>query len=177
MSSVEFNDLRQWAREARVDHSPSEIHGLVTGWICAGAKWHVTDRAATLQDWLGAAIGEKGHALFDRLYDETIEGLGDEALAFHPLLPSDDVPLDVRAHALSRWCGGFLAGFGMTGRFQDSDLGEDLREVFEDLAQISALSEEIPDDEENETDLTEIAEYVRMSAILAFTECAQRAVH
>ena len=33
------------------------------------------------------------------------------------------------------------------------------------------------EDEDNETDLVEISEYVRMSALLVFTECAHQAVH
>ena len=67
--------------------------------------------------------------------------------------------------------------FGMTGRYEEGELGQDLREVFEDMVRISALSEEIPEDDDYEGDLVEIGEYVRMAALLAFAECARQELH
>jgi len=177
VEAVKFSELDEWVAGAGIEHSAAEIHGLVSGWICAGAQWKSDVHAATLQDWLGINLHGAGQALFDRLYAETATALQDEELGFRLFIPGDDVPVAVRASSVSEWCGGFLAGFGMTGRFQDGELGADLREVFEDLARISALSEEVPEGEENEVDLLEIAEYVRMSALFVFTECAGRALH
>ena len=37
------------------------------------------------------------------------------------------------------------------------------------------MSEHVPDSEENETDLMEIGEYVRISVLLIFAACAGRA--
>ena len=71
----------------------------------------------------------------------------------------------------------FLSGFGVTGCYQDSELSEEVREVLTDLAKISALDLEVPDSDENEGDLLEIIEYVRMSAMMIYLESARKSVH
>jgi hypothetical protein len=65
----------------------------------------------------------------------------------------------------------------MTGRFQQADLEKEVAEVMGDFAQISKLTDEVPEAEENESDLMEISEYVRMSALLVYTECTKRSIH
>ena len=175
--SLDYSELKQWAGSLGASQHPSEIHGLVAGWICAGSRWRSADRAATLQDWLTVELGDADIELLDRLFDETLYGLRDDELGFTLLIPGDDADVNERTRALAMWCSGFLAGFGMTGRYQDAELGEDLKEVLGDVSRIAAIAEDVPEDEDNEADLVEIAEYVRMSALLVFTECAQRAVH
>jgi uncharacterized protein YgfB (UPF0149 family) len=49
--------------------------------------------------------------------------------------------------------------------------------VLTDLAKISALDLEVPDSDENEGDLLEIIEYVRMSAMMIYLESARKSVH
>lgn len=175
--SLDYSELKQWAGSLGVPQHPSEIHGLVAGWICAGSRWRSADRLATLQDWLSVTLADADSELLDRLFDDTLAGLRDDEMGFTLLIPGDDADVNDRTRAVAMWCNGFLAGFGMTGRFQDAELGEDLKEVFNDLSRIASIAEEVPEDEDNEADLIEIAEYVRMSALLVFTECAQRAVH
>ena len=52
------------------------------------------------------------------------------------------------------------------------NLGEDATEILTDFARIAGISDEVTDGEENEVDLMEILEYVRISVLLIFTECA-----
>ena len=56
-------------------------------------------------------------------------------------------------------------------------MSDDLRELLADLSNIANLDEEVPEDEDNEGDLIEIEEYVRMSALLVFAECAVAVSH
>ena len=70
-----------------------------------------------------------------------------------------------------------MSGFGVTGRYQESELSEEIREVLTDLAKISALDVEVPNSNENEGDLLEIIEYVRMSAIMLYLESTKKSVH
>jgi uncharacterized protein YgfB (UPF0149 family) len=174
---VSYAQVEEWIGEQALAQHPSELHGLITGWICAGTKWNAEDRLATLSDWLSAELDNGAVRLLEVLYEETAAGLVDEEFAFRLLLPGDDAPLNDRTLAVSQWCSGFLAGFGMTGRYQDGELSKDVSEVFTDLDRISSFSGEVPEDDENEADLVEIGEYVRMSALLVFTECAHKAVH
>ena len=185
--SIELNLMTQSAvsnirliaclRSLGVPQGGSEVHGLVTGLLAAGSKMKAPLVLDTLAEWLETSIEGAEQAVLLQLYEEIVVSLQDAELSFEPLLPDDDDPVAERTLALGQWCSGFLAGFGLAGRFGDADLGEDLRELLSDLGKIAALDDEIPDDEDNETDLVEIVEYVRMSAMLIFTECVARAIH
>ena len=157
---------------------PSELHGIVTGWMCAGSTWPDSHKSTVLEDWLeGEILTKELDDLILELVGTTFEGLKDIELGFHLMIPAENVEINLRRRAISQWCAGFLAGFGMTGRFQETELKDEIAEVLRDLARIASQDEEIPDDEENEVDLVEIVEYVRMSALLVFTECADKVIH
>jgi len=175
--TVSYIRLAACLRSLGVPQGGSEVHGLITGLLAAGAKMKASTVFDTLAEWLETSIEGADQAVVLELYEEISASLQDTDLGFEPLLPDDDDPVAERTLALGQWCSGFLAGFGLAGRFQQADLTEDLRELLTDLGRIASLDEEIPDDEDNETDLVEIIEYVRMSAMLIFTECAARAVH
>lgn len=177
MSKLEYKQVKRWVDENAINQHPSEIHGLVAGWICAGSKWDAGDRHANLAAWLSLELDDETAKLLEQIYAETTAGLLDDEFGFEILVPPDETDLGERTLAVAFWCSGFLAGFGMTGRYQDGELGEDLKEVFSDLSRIAAFSEEVPQDDDNEADLIEISEYVRMSAMLIYTECAHKAVH
>jgi len=132
-----------------------------------------------LSEWLDVELAGEDAARFSELYNETTEALGDSELGFSMLVPDDEVDIGVRMEEVSGWCAGFLYGFGMTGRFQREDLSDDVSEVLSDLGKIAAAGAtgDVPEDEDNEADLMEILEYVRMAALLIHAECAHKAVH
>lgn len=177
MDEVTYSEVRTALSEAHSDHSAPEIHGLVSGWICAGAGWDHRNRLDAVKEYLDIRITPPLESVLDRLYIDASASLNDEEFGFQLLLPSDAEPLNTRTKAVSDWCQGFLSGFGMTGRYSDKELSADLQELFQDLARIAAVSAEVPEDDENEVDLVEIIEYVRMSALLVLTECTRSAVH
>ena len=177
MDDVEFSEVEETLARAGVSPSAAELHGFITGWVCADARQDPSHGRTAVVEWLEVGPDEALRGLLERLQHQTATGLGDEALGFRLLLPEDEASATRRTSAVSEWCSGFLAGVGMTGRFQGETPDGDLREVFEDLAQIAALSGEVPDDDENEADLTEIIEYVRVSALIVYTECSQRAAN
>lgn len=181
MSEPDYKQVKAWVDRHGIHQHPSEVHGLITGWICAGSRWDANDREATLSGWLSLDLDKAESRILEDLYRTISEGLVDQEFGFLILMPDDEANVNDRSFAVSAWCSGFLAGFGMTGRYQDSELSEDVSEVLTDLGRIASLStalpEEVPEDEENEADLIEISEYVRMSALLVFTECGQRSVH
>jgi uncharacterized protein len=177
MEEVDFNQLQRWTAEHAASQHASELHGLIAGLICAGSKMDAAARRSALTSWLGDAVGSEAILLLDRVHDETWAGLVDEAFGFRLLIPNDEADVTARTHGVASWCSGFLAGFGLTGRYRNNELSDDLKEVMADLERIASFSDEVPDDEDNEVDLIEIGEYVRMSALLVYTECADRAVH
>lgn len=163
---VDYNEARRALGEAGIDRSPSEAHGLMTGWICTAPAGGVP-----VEHWFGgAAPGD----LLERMRLDVESALEDDTLGFRLLLPGDEASVNARTAAVSQWCGGFLEGFatGVAGR--DAEPRDDVREILEDLVRISAVTVEVPDDDENEADLVEIGEYVRLSALLVFTEYRRR---
>ena len=102
----------------------------------------------------------------------TLEGLFDPDLSFQPLLPADDVDLERRVQALARWCAGFLYGLSADGSFDINNLSGEVREVVNDLTELSraGLTAEDADNESAEADYAELVEYVRVGVQMVFLE-------
>ena len=66
-------------------------------------------------------------------------------------------------------CSGFLSGLGEFGN-RLVELEGLTNEALADLARIAALTDEVPEGEDNEVDLVEIEEFVRVSVLLIFSE-------
>lgn len=173
---MNYKEIYAELSNIKVELHAAELHGLVTGWLCAGAV--PTEAAGALSEWLGEEVSDKALSLLtSEIAQVTLVDLQDVDFGFRLLVPDDETSITERQQSISHWCGGFLAGFGTAGRFQQSELPEDVAEIFTDLARIANLDNEIPDNDDNESDLMEISEYVRMSALFVYTECASKAVH
>src|SRR5690606_27961248 len=88
----------------------SELHGSLSGFICAGGK-------STASDWLErleiAAPGDAAadHPLLRALHAATAAQFEPGNARAEPLLPATNAPLEQRAEALVEWCRGFLGGY------------------------------------------------------------------
>ena len=52
-----------------------------------------------------------------------------------------------------------------------------MSEALNDLARVAAMTDEVPEGEENESDLNEILEFVRISTLLVFAETDSARAH
>lgn len=152
--------------------SPSELHGLITGQLSAGARFDSDTLLRVLCELMNVTQldHEVTKVTLIELYQATLFQLQDEDFGFRLLLPDDDQEMSQRVDALSSWCSGFLAGFGMY--LGDHSMSETLKEGLQDLseiAQVSSAPEELS--AEDEAGLLELQEYVRMAALFMFTEC------
>lgn len=188
---MEFNGLTASLRQLGVASSAAENHGLLCGLLCA--RGHVS-----IEEWI-EAVREEGASLAEttenekilrpaariemgftpvpetspliELYWETVRQLGGHEYDFQMMLPDDDQPLAVRAESLADWCQGFVYGLGIGGLPSVELLSDEVREVVQDLTEISQAAYE--DDEELESDecaYTEVVEYVRAGVMLVFEE-------
>ena len=173
-----YSELVENLGSARTPSEVSGLHGRISGWLSAGAAVNDIVESGLLDDWAGTK-GLNGELieLVSVLGTEVRDELRDIDLGFQLLLPEDGVDINLRQQCISHWCNGFLSGFGVSGRFQQSELSEEVAEVLTDLTRIASLDEEIPGDDENEADLIEIVEYVRMGTLLVFTECTNKLIH
>ena len=152
----------------------AEVHGILCGMLCGGMS--LTD-----QKWLealsetinqGDAFSDPTQHLLNNLFNQTCQQLLEPEFALNLLLPDDQAPINDRGSALINWVQGFMLGFGL----HQQDLmqcSDDVKEALEDFSDISRMEEPMDADEESEKALLEVEEYVKISAILCFSEMGQ----
>jgi uncharacterized protein YgfB (UPF0149 family) len=171
---------------------PSELHGLLCGYVAGGGK-------GDADDWLqrlaldvddadspdadaaeggsiknGLTNAGPGEGALAQLRTATLAQLAAHDFGFELLLPSDDAPLAERADALLGWCNGFLGGFGLAAPAPDMLSGE-ASEALQDMGRIAASDLAYEDSEADENALAEIVEFVRVAALLLHGDCVQGA--
>lgn len=170
-SSLKFSAVQHSISAENVTLHASELHGMISGMICAGYPYEQQDYIALVNDMFnnGAGFPASVKNLIDEVYGKVWQQLMDDSFGFQPLIPEDDEALEDRSIALSLWVQGFNLGFGIVQK-QTSTYSEEVQEVLRDFAEIANLSTEVDEDEENEMALFEIQEYVKVSALMIFSE-------
>ena len=153
---------------------PAGLHGLLCGQVAAGARFDPVTLFARIGELLDLEpfSRELTRTGIMQLYLATLQQLQAPDFSFELVLPDDDQPLAGRADALGLWCSGFLSGFGLQERKGSQGLSIEGQETLRDLAQIVQITTAADAEaEEDENDLMEVQEYVRMAALLVFSEC------
>ena len=172
-----FEALTEAFTKEKLKLNVAEIHGFLCGMLSAGAQMDATQLVQAFEQHFDCTLSKDMDEVIVQLSFQTGLELDDPEMGFSLLLPEDNVSINERGEGLYKWCQGFLSGFGVTGRYQEGELSEEVREVLTDLTKISALDEEVPDGDDNEGDFLEIVEYVRMSAVMIYLESAKKSVH
>ncbi|OMH38989.1 hypothetical protein BGP75_04495 [Motiliproteus sp. MSK22-1] len=169
----DFDGLANLFVQAGAFCSPAEFHGSLCGHLAAGGRYEPTT-------WLAAATelmeitevrDESLVSALQSIYQVSLEQLSNGRFEFSLLVPEDEAPMSVRAEALGQWCHGFLSSYGIAGGGVEGQLSEDALDAIQDMVQISQIAAESGEDEGEEADFVEVFEYVRMSAMLIFSEC------
>ena len=165
---MSHRDLAETLSRMQAGISASDLHGSLTGYLCAGGRAGADDWTGALALDLGAAAGDD---VFTELHRNCRAQIDDVDLGFEPLLPSDDVTLRLRAEALVDWCRGFLGGIGLAGGGSlDGGLSADAREIVRDFGTIAASHFDYSGTEEDERALAEVTEFVRVGVLLLYSE-------
>jgi len=153
--------------------SPAELHGQLCGYLASGVT-------LPLEDWLSMVVEfcdiegwkeEASRAAIVELYTATLTLYQNGEFALVPSISDEDSDLCDRGVTLSQWAHGFLAGYGLSG--QKNDLSEEIKQILRDFANISGMQAEmrvLENNNDNELDLTELVEYVRLSAMMMYSE-------
>ncbi|MGB2064627.1 UPF0149 family protein [Marinomonas gallaica] len=173
LDALDFDLIADVFVTESISASPAELHGQLCGYLASGV-------ALPLEDWLAMVAefcdieGWKEDASRDaivELYQSTIELYRNGEYALVPCMSDDDAPLSERGTTLAQWAHGFLAGYGLSGH--KPNLSDDAKQVLQDFANISAMQadmEALEENNDNETDLIELVEYVRLSAMMLYSE-------
>lgn len=147
----------------------SELHGSLCGFL-AGGGTH--DR----KGWFAAVMADpllsppEPDSPLDQLYLASAAQLESPDFGFELLLPADGQPVDERGDGLLAWCRGFLGGFGLASG-ANPPLSEDSQEALADMARIAASDLSYEEPEADAEALEEVAEFVRVAALLLHSDC------
>lgn len=165
-------DLRARLYAIHATVSVAEIHGIITGIVCAGVN---TNGYHWIDAVLGLIVPERDKTTISRnillqLYFELSAQLNDRDTHFELLL-DDSAQLDIRARSLSDWCHGFIAGLRIVGivNFDHYCAAEPLYHCVE-IAKLDHDS--IACSQDDITAFNNVAEYVRLGIILIHSEFA-----
>ncbi len=154
-----------------LDIQASELQGMICGLFSAGMpndgkswKIPVIDRINE-----GQLLAAKDMEQLDR-YVRAMGGTLETSLFELELaLPDDVASIAERIASASKWCEGFLLGYGL--QVQDQRLNsDDLQEALKDLSEISQVDLDVDESEEMEQALTTVLEHVRVTAQVVYIE-------
>ncbi len=167
-ASRTFDELQRALVQSRALTDAAEAHGTLVGSLCASR--------CSLGDWLAEILpeGRAENTAADSLravFESTADALGDGAMSFAPLLPTDDAPIGDRTLALGEWCQGFLYGLGAGVRPDPDTLKGEAAEILRDITEITHVGVD-PEDgsESNEQAFAELVEFVRVGVQLLYEQ-------
>lgn len=185
-STNDYDALRDSLRGSGTLVALPELHGGLCGALCAGGP-------SAAERWLDDFLADSDAADGTRAVGVELEraawaALADAELAFEPLLPSEDAPLEEQVQALALWCSGFLNGVGasapdLVGRNAKPTeaaaaiVSAEVAEIFGDFAEMSRAGvddEDTADPTQADFALAELKEYVRVSVQIVFEQLADR---
>lgn len=176
--AVEYSELDSALERSGTSWNAAQSHGLLCGRLAvrgaaAGSEWIAELARSAGRD---EQLTSDSEAMLDTLYKHTWRQLAERQSGFVPLLPDDTLPAPRRADALANWCEGFLHGLVSvqhSERVKARLATEPLSEIIKDFLQITrAVADEETRAETNEKAYTELVEYVRVAAQLAYEELA-----
>lgn len=172
-SLMTYQYLTNFLSQQKIALTGAEMHGLMSGIICGGSQdrsWNTLLCDLTNE---GLSFSVTLSEQLQQLYDDVKNRLREEDFAFRLLLPDDESSVFERADALAGWVNHFLLGLGVTQPKLGHLKGE-IQEVINDLRNIAQLGyDEGENQEELEQSLEEVIEYVRMAAMLCYSEFNQ----
>jgi uncharacterized protein YgfB (UPF0149 family) len=153
--------------DAAAGLSAAELHGAVCGIaVASGDAFHINQ--------LLDLVGEE--ALSDEMsvgafVESTLTDLLADDFRFHLLLPDDSEPLRFRVDALANWCAAFTSAVAAgvadsSGDRQPLDLSKEAEGILDDMLAIANIERVVDEDEESESELVELVEFVKVGVLL-----------
>ncbi len=169
----DFDDFANQLLAEGADKSPSYVHGGVCGVYAGAGSVDSEDCLAAAAQALELGLhGELGESCL-RLAQVTHQAMQDEEFDFYLFLPDDETDIDSRVRCLAEWCQGFLAAYAlMVAETDGSGLDDETGEILKDIAAIAeaghAADDAESDEEEAESHLFELTEYLRFACLNLF---------
>lgn len=158
-----FDDFSTVLQALQLPFSPTELHGMMTAYVVAGA---VHDGEAYLRALLHQAPSRMVLLAVFSVFTVTQHQLNQFELNFEIMLPSDEEPLRLRAQCFSEWCAGFIHGLDLI-EIDLSDIDdEEVQDAVQHLVEFSRMDyRDLDVGEDDEKAFFEVLEYARMAVI------------
>lgn len=173
----EFEILEHGLIAAHTPFSPAYLHGVMTGLLTTGKPlpflWEQLAKTFEFLSNSASVLCKSSKKLFLK----TAHQLTSEQIDLVLMLPEEDAPLYQRLAALGDWCEGFLEGLQIAAPVEEVLALNNVKEILSDFLEIKevVLSEE--ENEQNERDLFQIVEFIRVGVLLVYAECCQLLPH
>jgi uncharacterized protein YgfB (UPF0149 family) len=163
-----FEEVANLFASVMLDVHPSFVHGCWIGLI-AGGRHHspkawVEFITQKTDGW--SSQGLPVQHMFLSIAEASVEQLGDMHYVLQLLLPDDEDPLEDRVHAVSEWCNGFIRAIKDSKIDVTTYLGNDAKEAFADMEDITQVSIDVEHDPQAEENYAEVVEYLRVAVSL-----------
>lgn len=168
---IDYDSVTNALFQDSVNADAAEVHGILCGMLCGGMSLTDQKWQAVLADTTNQAEPFSSAVSFklEQLFTQTVEQLLEGEFSLQMMLPDDQAPINDRGLALINWVQGFMLGFGL----HQQELGQcsaDVKEALQDFSDISRMEEPMDEDEASERALSEVIEYVKVSALLCYSE-------
>ena len=102
---IDFASAQAILTSESVNFHASEIHGVLTGLVCAGFEFEDRGYFSLLSDLFNSGDSFSGNVkkMLEPLYNQLWTNILDDNYSFNLLLPDDDDTIAERGHALSMW--------------------------------------------------------------------------
>ena len=176
---VDHDELDAALKRCGSNWDAAQTHGLLAGRLAVAGVVAGPDWLLQVLEGTDETSAERSACLkmLDALYQSTYWQLSERLSEFMPLLPDDDADAESRTAAMARWSEGFLHGLVSAehgDELRNRLAAEPLADIIRDMLQITrAELDDATDAETNEAAYTELVEYLRVAAQLAFEELAE----
>ncbi|MGL4475400.1 MAG: UPF0149 family protein [Shewanella sp.] len=169
--SLRIEHVNNALREAEIGQDAVEVHGALVGLICGGVQTSPQGWQKPLSELMndGQPLPKPLEVLVSDMYHDAVANLAEMEFGFTPLLPDEEEALAARLEALSLWVQSFLTGLAII-QPKLKQASAEVREVIDDLSEIARVELDVDEDEESEAALMELVEFVRMGAMLCYSE-------
>lgn len=177
--AIDHNELDALLKGCGSSWNAGQAHGL----LCSRLSLAGADGASR---WIAQVLGDatsdlaqRGECeeMLDALCAVTWQQLVERQSEFDLLLPDDEDPASMRTKVMAQWCEGYL--HGLVAEKHSEDLkkrlaDEPLADIIKDMLEITrATVGHDADDNNIDSDLAELVEYLRVAVQLTYEELAE----
>lgn len=168
----DYDDLATALSALELELTPSEAHGLITAAASFPQPPHLAHLLFGVGNTPGTPVADRLLALAQALSDDIRRRLEQTDFEFEPMLGDGALPAQV--DALAAWARGYLVGLAAGGvRDTDQLPGEAGEFMLDTMAIGEAEMDEGTDVEQQEREIAEIVEYLRVGVQLVYEELRQ----